>query len=71
VEEKYLSQLQQCIHSCGLNLHIIDVDIFAVKRAMPLIIPTDYHNIPDILGIIEKSDYLLAYGLAMRKANPW
>lgn len=71
VRKAYLVKFLACIQAGGLKVNLIDIDILALKRAIKAILPASATEITTVLKSLEKADYLVAYGLAMRDATPW
>lgn len=62
--KEYLSSYIDCVNAAGLKVKIVDVDIYALKRA----ISQEQQN--RVNGLIQ-DQFLLACGLAMREVPKW
>lgn len=92
--DNYLSQYVACVNASGLKVKIIEVDVFAAKRAVKILLQStetrhpresgdlltqtrhpresgDLSKVEMMLQKLNKADYLIAYGLAMRAIPAW
>jgi type IV pilus assembly protein PilM len=69
--QEELSRYISCLQSAGLQIKIIDVDIFAIKRAVTTLFSKEITDINAGLTFLNETRYLQAYGLAMRDMPIW
>jgi len=64
--EEYISQYVNCIHSSGLKVKVVDVDVYALERGQAINSFSSQHIKPENFP-----DFFMACGLAMREVPKW
>lgn len=63
IREDYLSRLVAAVTSAGINVKVVDVDVYALQRF-------NNHK-SELMPPLHDLNFMLACGLAMREAPPW
>lgn len=65
--QEYVSQYTACVAASGLQVKLMDVDVYAKQRAESVQFEWQH----EVFDLTQASEYLLALGLAMREMPAW